>query len=400
MSQAIIWVPVMPSGSIPPEFIAAEGRDVSWRRYAFERAHLTPLEPHRPHGPTWQALKRMAFWPSMNKDFNEWLNDCAVCQQYRTAGVVAPMRSTVASIPEVKKLPWTDVIIDCQGPFTKSARGNCYTVSYHCTFLGVCKVEPFERLRKADFLNALVACVMRARRMPNIVRTDRGPEMVSVVMQEFLSLCNAQQFLGAAFTPRHQGPGERKHQVVMTYWLLLINKICRAFPQEWDLLAPVVEYLIDTEIGECGFSAHELQTGYSLLQTTDVTLAPFMQPRGLAQTELIAKLFTNFRELASILNRHKEHKLTKQVENSNASRHLRQLTPGEVVFRRMPAKARPPKHLLGEPSKGPYVVVRQATFSSVVLRDPATGELVDEGANIPLEQILVGPRRSLLRFEA
>ena len=399
MSQAIIWVPVMPSASIPPEFLAAESRDVTWRRYAFERAHHTPLEPHRPHGPTWQALKRMAFWNSMNRDFTEWLNDCAICQQYRTTGVVAPMRSTVASIPEVKKLPWTDVIIDCQGPFTKSAKGNCYTVSYHCTSLGVCKIEPFERLRKADFLTALVACVMRARRVPNIVRTDRGPEMVSAVMQEFLSLCNAQQFLGAAFTPRHQGPGERKHQVVMTYWLLLMNKICRAFPQEWDLLAPVVEYLVDTEIGECGFSAHELQTGYSLLQTTDVTLAPFMQPRGLAQTELVAKLFTNFRELASILNRHKESKLMKQVENANASRHLRQLTPGEVVFRRMPPKARPPKHLLGEPSKGPYVVVRQATFSSVVLRDPATGELVDEGANIPLEQILVGPRRSLLKFE-
>eukprot|EP00973_Karenia_brevis_P001137 155052-Karenia_brevis.AAC.1 len=33
------------------------------------------------------------------------------------------------------------------------------------------------------------------------------------------------------------------------------------------------------QIGECGFSAHELQTGYSLLQEPDVTLAPFMVPR-------------------------------------------------------------------------------------------------------------------------
>ena len=35
-------------------------------------------------------------------------------------------------------------------------------------------------------------------------------------------------------------------------------------------------------------------------------------------------------------------------------------------------KARPAKHLLGEPSSGPYVVVQQTTFSSVQLRDPAT----------------------------
>ena len=120
---------------------------------------------------------------------------------------------------------------------------------------------------------------MRARRIPDIVRTDRGPEMTSVVMEEFLTLCNSKQFLGAAFTPRHQGPGERKHIEVMQQWLILIHRICRAFPTEWDILTPVVEYLMDTEIGECGFSAHELQSGYSLLQEPDVTLAPFMVPR-------------------------------------------------------------------------------------------------------------------------
>ena len=245
----------------------------------------------------------------MLKDYNMWLNDCVVCHQYRTVGVMAPMRSTLASIKEFAKLPWKDVIIDCQGPFTRSAKGNCYTVSYHCTFLGVCKVEPFARLRKSEFLIALVACIMRARRIADIVRTDRGPEMTSAVMEEFMKLCNTKQFLGAAFTPRHQGPGERMHIGLMQQWLILIHRICKTFPQEWDVLAPVVEYLMDTEIGECGFSAHELQTGYSLLQEPDVTLAPFMVPRGTAQTDIVARLFSNFRELAGVLNRHKEQVL-------------------------------------------------------------------------------------------
>ena len=168
----------------------------------------------------------------MNRDFDIWINDCAVCHQYRTVGQMAPMRSTMKSIDAFHKLPWNDVIIDCQGPFTRSVNGNCYTVSYHCTMLGVCKIEPFARLRKEEFLVALVACVMRARRIPGIIRTDRGPEMTSAVMEEFMTLCNTKQFLGAAFTPRHQGPGERKHIVVMQYWLILIHQICNAFPQE------------------------------------------------------------------------------------------------------------------------------------------------------------------------
>ena len=65
----------------------------------------------------------------------------------------------------------------------------------------------------------------------------------------------------------------------------------------------------------------------------------------------------------------------------------------------MPAKARQPKHLLGEPSAGPYRVEGQGSIHSVRLKDPATGLMVDGGADIPLEQILAGPRRGRLEFE-
>ena len=59
----------------------------------------------------------------------------------------------------------------------------------------------------------------------------------------------------------------------------------------------------------------------------------------------------------------------------------------------------PQKHHLEPTSSGPYQAERRSTYSSVQLRDPATGELVAKGADIPLEQILTGPRRSLLKFE-
>ena len=60
--------------------------------------------------------------------------------------------------------------------------------------------------------------------------------------------------------------------------------------------------------------------------------------------------------------------------------------------------ARPPKHLMGESSQGPYHVQEQRTLSSVVLFDPLKNALVDGGANIPLDQIVAGPRRSKLVF--
>ena len=86
--------------------------------------------------------------------------------------------------------------------------------------------------------------------MPHIIRTDRGPEMTSAVMEDFATLCNTKQYLGAAFTPRHQGPGERKHIAVTQQWLILIHQVCKPFPQEWDTLTRVVGYIMDTDIGE------------------------------------------------------------------------------------------------------------------------------------------------------
>ena len=122
----------------------------------------------------------------------------------------------------------------------------------------------------------------------------------------------------------------------MHHLMILLHQVVQCFPNEWDQLIPVVEYLLDTEIGETGFSAHELQTGYSLLQTEDVTIAPFMHPRGTAQTDTVARLFANFRHMHDILSRHREAKLTKACEYINERRHVRLLQPGEIVFRRLP----------------------------------------------------------------
>ena len=77
---------------------------------------------------------------------------------------------------------------------------------------------------------------------------------------------------------------------------------------------------MDTEIGELGFSANELQTGYALLQETDATLAPFLLPRGSAQTDVCAKLFTNFRELANCLARFRDENSAKQIASINEIR--------------------------------------------------------------------------------
>ena len=92
------------------------------------------------------------------------------------------MRSTLADDQLRAKLPWTDVLIDVQGPYTRVEGGEMYVLSYHCTALKVPNLEAFRSLQAGHFSRALVSsCVLRARVIPDALRSDRGPEMTSRV---------------------------------------------------------------------------------------------------------------------------------------------------------------------------------------------------------------------------
>ncbi len=94
--------------------------------------------------------------------------------------------------------------------------------------------------------------------------------MTSKVQEEFLALCNVRHRKGSAFTPRQQGLGERGHQLMMTSHLLLMNEVAMAFPQEWPVMLPALEYLYDTSPqGSHGLSAHDISCGYALLKDSD-----------------------------------------------------------------------------------------------------------------------------------
>ena len=165
-------------------------------------------------------------------------------------------------------------------------------------------------------------------------------------------------------------------------------------------MLPILEYLYFTAPrGPSGLSAHDISTGFALLAPSERALAPFKIPRGMAETEVASQLFKNFSELYQVFARVSAEEAAKQQDELNRKRTLRVFDRGEIVFRRMPAFARPSKHLMSEPSSGPYIVVDQRSLSSAVLMDPNTGQLLNGGASIPMDQLLAGPRRSKLEFK-
>ena len=128
--------------------------------------------------------------------------------------------------------------------------------------------------------------------------------MVSHINQEFLSMCNSRHVLGAALTPRHQGLCERNHQTMMSHQLILMQSVCRAHPQEWPTLVPVVEYVQHTAPqGAHGFSAHDMSCAHPIITDMEAKLAPFRIPQGVPESDHVAKLFSNFRSIFGMFTR-------------------------------------------------------------------------------------------------
>jgi hypothetical protein len=175
---AVIWVPCIPDTQMPSEM-----DKISWRQWLFRHAHTAFLQSHRKGGETFQALRRMGYWATLNRDFDVWYAACEVCHAYRTMPVQGPLRSILGSDKFLGTLPWTDVIVDVQGPYTRAEGGEMYVLSYHCTVLKVPKLQAFPSLQRGYFSRALVECVFKSRVIPDIVRTDRGPEMTNAVTE-------------------------------------------------------------------------------------------------------------------------------------------------------------------------------------------------------------------------
>ena len=100
---------------IPDVQVQTEPGPMSWRRWLFDHCHCTFMSPHRRSGPTFQLLRRVGWWPNLIHDFNRWYWSCD-CRRFRAKQVGAPLRSLLADEGRAELLPWSDVILDVQGP--------------------------------------------------------------------------------------------------------------------------------------------------------------------------------------------------------------------------------------------------------------------------------------------
>ena len=259
------WVPVVPDADV--------GSHVSWKRWVFHQAHVGVFGGHRLTAQTSDILKRLVWWKGMKADVEKWIGECLVCLRFRKRPTKNQSRGVVR--PNVQC--WEEVMIDFEGPSNPSdSRGNRYVLTYICCLCHGVLLEPCTDLKHAEVRRAFSRCLFRSGTLPRLVRSDRGIEFRSVLMQEYIALLGARQKFGMAWRPMEQGIVERSHQELQKILGMLVVDVLRTYATEWTELLPVVEFLVYTTPGAHGYTPRDLDRNWSLGVPLQKDLEPFM----------------------------------------------------------------------------------------------------------------------------
>ena len=103
-----------------------------------------------------------------------------------------------------------------------------------------------------------------------------------------------------------------------------MHAVTGAHPQEWPALIPVVEFLQSTAPqGPHGFSAHGMSCAYSILGETDARLAPSRVPTGLPESDVVSRLFADFRDVYGTFTRINREQSLASITAASKDRQLR-----------------------------------------------------------------------------
>ena len=140
---------------------------------------------------------------------------------------------------------WEEVMVDCEGPSNPpDKRGNKYTLTYVCCLCHAALFEPLEALGHPQVRRAFARCIFRSGTLPQMIRSDRGPEFKNCLLAEYTALVGSRHRFGHAWRPMEQGMVERIHQEYQKILGMMLFDVFKCHMTEWSELLPVVELTI------------------------------------------------------------------------------------------------------------------------------------------------------------
>ena len=173
---------------------------------------------------TKQRARQVVFWPGLGKEIEEVTKTCETCARYMRANPKQPL------LPfDPPKLPWEAVGCDL---FTVNSRDYMVTSDYYSRWI---EIDYLKTTTAAEVINKLKSHFAREG-IPQIVRSDNGPQFKAAEFQQFASKWDFQHTTASPNWPQANGHAEKAVDIAK-------NLIQKAADSRSDPYLSILEYL-------------------------------------------------------------------------------------------------------------------------------------------------------------
>uniref|UniRef100_A0ABD2WYB9 RNA-directed DNA polymerase n=1 Tax=Trichogramma kaykai TaxID=54128 RepID=A0ABD2WYB9_9HYME len=211
------------------------------RAEALYEGHDELTSGHLGSRKTYRRIATLYFWPNMQKDVNEYVKNCLICQQckveqFAPGGLMGRRQITQ---------PWEMVAADITGPFPRSSAGNRYLLIFMDMFTRYVESIPIQKANGAMISQRLYSRIFMRFGVPDVLLTDNGTEFCNDLMTEFLEKSGVKQFLICPYNPR-ANPVERINRTYKTMIVCYLEKD----HTKWDENVAELTFAYNTAIQE------------------------------------------------------------------------------------------------------------------------------------------------------
>ena len=354
-----------------------------------EKVRLIQTEHERGHfgrEAVYKALwNKNVWWPTMRADIISQLADCDACTRFvvTRAGYNPGEYITAAG-------PWDHIQIDCSTHLPPTPAGHRAMLVIIDVFTGFCLLRAM-KTTSADEVAPILWDVFTTFGFPKILQSDNGPEFTNDVLRALVRLTGVQHRFISPYNPRADGKVERCIGTTTG----ILKKLLHGTDDLWSVLLPWAQWCFNNKVSSLTNSAPaSLMFGRQMNEVKDytgeepvtVTLANWKKH----QEKIMSVIYP------AITDRTRTAK-EKMVQAWNKQRRqlLNNALPNGAIVMLVDQTRKDkfePKYV------GPYHVIRRSRNGAYVLRDPATGDMLDR--HVPPDQLkLVSkkPRPSDLR---
>ncbi len=158
------------------------------------------------------GAREALFWPGMNSQIEDLVNDCTKCSEYQNK-----QRSETLQPTKVPAYPWCEIASDI---FDFEGSHYLLTVDYFSKYMEVDKLPSMSSTSTIETLKSQVC----RHGIPERLRTDNGPQFSSREFSVFCEDYGIQHVTSSPNYPQSNGEAERAIQTVKKLWAKTADK--------------------------------------------------------------------------------------------------------------------------------------------------------------------------------